>query len=146
MPDRMTTDEAVEVLKIASAYDGRQPSVLQATVWAADLGDAGVDVTTAAQALRRFYLDRPDDYVKPGHVIAIARKAARERAEQAAVRVALDAPDRVQRDEAGMVKIRQLIADAKARLAAETAAARGPDPFCKCPDPACRMHEPQGTR
>lgn len=82
MPDRITPAEATDVLKIASVYDGRKPSELQSTVWAADLGDAHITAEEAARAVREHYTERPDVYVKPGHVIAIARDWARERAER----------------------------------------------------------------
>ena len=82
MPERITPADATDVLKIASVYDGRKTSELQSTVWAADLGDHGISAEEAARAVREHYTERPDVYIKPGHVIAIARDWARERAER----------------------------------------------------------------
>jgi hypothetical protein len=95
MTDPVTPDQAAEVLKIASAYDGRKPSELQATVWAADLTDARVSTVDAAQAVRRHYTDRPDVYVKPGHVIAIVREANADREERERTRRMLDSMPQV---------------------------------------------------
>lgn len=83
MPEsEITPAVAVDILKVASAYDGRKPSELQAQVWAADLTDAGVSATDAAQAIRRHYTERPDVYVKPGHVIGLMRDKIAERQER----------------------------------------------------------------
>jgi len=81
-PPPVTQDQAVDILKIASAYDGRKPSELQATVWAADLTDGRVAVQDAAQAVRTWYRDNPDGYIKPGHVVAEARAVRREAVER----------------------------------------------------------------
>lgn len=124
MADPMTPDEANNVLMVASAYDARKPSELSAGLWAADLNDAGVSATDAAQAVRQHYRDRPDTYVKPGHVIAIAREAARARADQEATRLALAGPrPGVIPAEEGARRVQQMLAEHRARKAAAAHAA-----------------------
>lgn len=128
MPDRITDDQATDVLKIASVYDGRKASELQSTVWAADLGDHGITAEEAARAVREHYTERPDVYVKPGHVIAIAREwvRARNERERTAEALAIE-PDRPTGAEAAAVhaRLRRIIADAVAAKKARDAAAQG---------------------
>jgi hypothetical protein len=144
MADPVTPDLAVEVLKVASAYDGRKPSVLQAQVWAADLTEHGVTVAEAAKAVRRFYTERPDDYVKPGHVIALTREAVSERREREHTRELLaDDPTRpaLGSPEAEAVKqrlrvvVENALADRNRRRALEALAVRG-----ECPGVPHRGH------
>jgi hypothetical protein len=123
MPDRWTDDQAVDLLKLAAAYDNRQPSQMQATVWAADLSDAGVLPVDAAQAIRQHYRDRPDVYLKPGHVIAIAGEMRRARTANDGVREAIEAYDRPDAVNPRTVapRILEMLAAARARVAARDA-------------------------
>lgn len=121
----MTPDQANELLKVASVYDGRKPSELAADVWAADLSDAGVEPLDAAHAIRAHYRDQPDTWIKPGHVIALAREARRARTANDAAQAAIAAYDRPDVVDPRTVapRILQMLADARARVASRTAQA-----------------------
>lgn len=125
MPDPMAPDEALKILMVAAAYDGREPSELQAGLWAADLNDAGIPVVDAVQAVRQHYRDRPDTYLKPGHVIAIARELIADRTRNNAAQAAIDAYDNPNTVDPRTVapRILQMLADARARVAARGAQA-----------------------
>lgn len=78
----MTPDEAVAVLATAAGYDERQPSKIQAQVWADALTEACITRAEAIAAVKAFYADRPDDRVRPGH---LAPYVTQQRARRAAL-------------------------------------------------------------
>lgn len=65
----MNEREAVYVLAVAAAYDNRRPSRVDAQTWAYELKH--VDRDTAVAAVREHYRARPDDRIRPGHVLAV---------------------------------------------------------------------------
>lgn len=69
----MKPAEAMHVLAVAAAYDNRPPSQATATTWAYDLAD--INQAEAIDAVREHYRERPDTWIKPGHVIAIVKRA-----------------------------------------------------------------------
>lgn len=71
----MNYQDAAHVLAVCAAYDNRQPSQAAAMAWAADLGD--ITREEAVQGVRDHYRERPDEWIKPGHVIAIVKRFRR---------------------------------------------------------------------
>lgn len=67
----MNTQEAFQLLTLASARDGRTVDLAVATVWADDL--AGVPLHEAAAAVRAHYLESTD-WVMPAHIVQRIRR------------------------------------------------------------------------
>lgn len=110
------------VLAKASAVDRRDPDAAADEVWAETLTRAGVDFPDAMAAVAIHY-GRTVDYMRPFHVIAIARELARDRVGNEGVQAAIEAYDLPGRVDPKTVapRIRQMLADARARLAAAPA-------------------------
>ena len=74
----MNEQEAYKLLTLASARDNRSVSQFIAAVWATDLRQ--VSFADAVDALTLFYQEQPNVWLKPGHVIADARRVREMRA------------------------------------------------------------------
>lgn len=113
----MKEREAVQVLAVAASYDARRASTVEAQTWAYELRD--VDLVDAIAAVREHYRVRPDDRIRPGHVLTILadrrrhRLANVSRLEAAALR-AID-PD----DPEYTAKAQRALADARQRAAVD---------------------------
>ncbi len=83
MIEPMDPADAMEVLAVASAFDERKPSNVQAIVWAEELTQLRISKVEACEAVRRFYRAEPDKRVKPGHLPAYVAELRRERLQQA---------------------------------------------------------------
>lgn len=90
MPDPITPRQAAMILMRASAVDNRDPSAAADEVWADALTRAGVAYPDCLAAVGEHYA-RSTDRLMPGHMIAIAREFARERAAAARNRAAIEA-------------------------------------------------------
>ncbi|MBN6777409.1 hypothetical protein JRG19_02440 [Pseudoclavibacter alba] len=80
----MNKMEAHALLLAASARDGRAVRDEIAAVWADDLAD--VTVHEAQAAMREFYRERPDEWLRPGHILGEVRRARRREAREARIR------------------------------------------------------------
>jgi len=124
MPNPITPGHAARVLAKASAVDRRDPDAAADEVWAETLTRAGVDYRDAMAAVAIHY-GRTVDYLRPFHVIAIARELAHDRVGNEGVRAAIeayDSPD-VVNPRTVAPRILQMLADARARVAAEASQA-----------------------
>lgn len=72
----MNPYEATEVLKMVARFDRRTIAGDDIKLWAAVLSQHGVSLHQAIRAVEKHYTDRPDDWIKPGHIVGIV---ARER-------------------------------------------------------------------
>lgn len=79
----MIATDALRVLLVASAFDEREPSKIQASVWAEELTALGLDVDLAIEAVRRYYRENPDGRVRPGHLSRYAWQVRQERRDDA---------------------------------------------------------------
>lgn len=68
----MNTQEAFQLLALASARDGRTVDIEVATVWADDLSD--IDLIEATEAAREHYRNS-DDWLMPNHIRAGVKRA-----------------------------------------------------------------------
>jgi hypothetical protein len=73
---RMTDQEILTVLAKASAFDGRHPDAAMAAAWLEAIGDLPFEDTL--QAVVDHYATSTD-WVKPGHLRALVKKARAER-------------------------------------------------------------------
>jgi hypothetical protein len=107
----MKPAEAMHVLAVAAAYDNRPPSQATATTWAYDLAD--IKQAEAIDAVREHYRDHPDTWIKPGHVIAIVKRA-RSLGLANSSRVEIAAIERLDRDDPDFdAKYQRAIQDAR---------------------------------
>lgn len=126
MPDHAhVTDaeaaDAADVLAVAAVHDNREPSEIAAREWALAFRAMGITAQEAAAAVRVFYIEHPDSWVKPGHLRPIVAAYRARHREHSAVRAAIEAPERdgVVPAERGVARIRQALAAARARQTAQ---------------------------
>lgn len=84
----MNTQEAFQLLTLASARDGRTVDVEVATVWADDLSD--VALRDAVEAAREHYRESTS-WLMPAHIVGYLRE--RKQAARAALTMSPEAPD-----------------------------------------------------
>lgn len=93
----MTPHEATEVLKMVARFDKRTIAGDDIKLWTAVLSQHGISMPQAIRATETHYTARPDDWIKPGHIVQIVTRerstglAHSARLEQAAL--ALIDPD-----------------------------------------------------
>lgn len=137
--------DAARILMRAAAVDNRDPSAAADEVWSDVLTTAGVRYDDCLKAVA-IHFGRTTERLMPGHVIAIARELAAERAAHQRTREALALADGPHTDP---VQVRALLDDLRARTTARHRVwGHRPVgvPGCLChrdaaaPDPQCPVH------
>lgn len=122
MTEPITPRRAAMVLARASGIDMRNPDAAADELWSQVLTAAGVAFEDAMAAVTIHY-GRSTDRLMPAHVVAIARDLARDRTANTAARQAIEAYDLPDVVDPRTVapRIVQMLADARARVAARAA-------------------------
>lgn len=125
----MKPNEAMHVLAVCASYDNRVPSQATATAWAYDLADIGRDEAVAA--VREHYRNRPDTWIKPGHVVDLVKARRRlglqnvSRVEAAAIaEIDPDDPRYTEKVQRALADARQAAASGQVEIPAHVLPAR----------------------
>ena len=73
----MTPAQAQMLLGIAASFDNRKPSEEAAVAWSVAL--RGLRFEDCRDAIVEHYVARPDDWLAPGHIVAIVKRVRAKR-------------------------------------------------------------------